>query len=61
MLLTKRLRLKAKLSEVSGLKPGDDPEIMARRLGELRQPVIVVGHDPHLTSLATLLVTGKRY
>ena len=57
--LAKKLRLKAKISEVSGLKPSDDPEIMAERLSDLRYPVIVVGHDPHLSALATLLLTGK--
>ncbi len=58
-LLVKELRLKAKLSPVTGIRPGDDPEAVARRLGNLRQPVIVVGHEPNLGALASLLVTGR--
>ena len=59
VLLAKRLGSEAKLVEVSGLLHDDDPQIMARKLGEARRPVAVVGHDPHLSALATLLVCGK--
>lgn len=45
--------------EVSGLKPDDDPTLVARKLGDARKPVVVVGHDPHLSALASLLVVGK--
>ena len=50
---------KVKISETSGLKPGDEPSLTARRLGDLKNPVIIVGHDPHLSALASLLVTGR--
>lgn len=57
--LVKRLRLTAKLVMVTGLKPGDAPESMARRLDDLRRPLMLVGHEPHLSALASLLVTGR--
>lgn len=57
--LVRRLRLRIRLHEVEGLRPGDDPETVARRLEEMRQPLLVVGHDPHLSALASLLVTGR--
>jgi phosphohistidine phosphatase len=57
-LLAKRLRLKAELVEKSGLKPQDDPHAIARRLRQLSYPVAIVGHDPHLSALASLLVAG---
>ena len=58
-LLVQRLGTKAPLREVGGLRPGDDPAATARRLGDARRPVAVVGHDPHLSELATLLVTDR--
>ncbi|MBI2511710.1 MAG: phosphohistidine phosphatase SixA [Opitutae bacterium] len=58
-LLAKELKCATPLAEVSGLKPEDDPAIMARKLGDARKPVAVVGHDPHLSALASLLVVGE--
>ena len=55
-LLARRLRLKAKLVEVAGLEPGNDPAALARRLIRLERPVAIVGHEPHLSALASLLV-----
>lgn len=53
-------QLRAPLREVTGLGHGDDPEIMAARLEKLSgPPVILVGHEPHLSALATLLVSGR--
>jgi phosphohistidine phosphatase len=57
--LTKRLRLDAKLCGVSALRPDDEPNVIARRLDNLREPIMLVGHEPHLSALATLLVIGK--
>ena len=57
-LLVQQLKSKTPLREVSGLKHGDDPAIIARTLGDVRRPVAVVGHDPHLSALASLLVVG---
>jgi phosphohistidine phosphatase len=58
-LLAGRLVGKARLVEVAGLEPEADPAIMALRLNGLRRPVALVGHEPHLSTLATLLVAGR--
>ena len=58
-LLAKRLKLGTKLKEVAGLTPDDSVDRIAAKLGELRRPVAVVGHEPHLSALASLLVVGQ--
>jgi phosphohistidine phosphatase len=57
-LLAKGLRKGTRLKEVAGLTPDDAVDRIATRLGDLRRPVAVVGHEPHLSALASLLVTG---
>jgi len=57
--LQKALRIKAKLCEKAGLRPDDDPQSLAHRLRQVRYPVAVVGHDPNLSALASLLVAGR--
>lgn len=57
--LVERLGAQPKLVETDGLEHEDDPAIIAERLNRVRRPVAVVGHDPHLSALATLLVTGR--
>lgn len=57
--LARRLRLPAKLCLVNIIRPDDDPEVIARRIDGLRQSVMLVGHEPQLSALATLLVTGR--
>ena len=53
----------AMLVETDDLLPDDNPEAMAKRLA--RYPVdhalALVGHDPHLTALGSLLVTGRAF
>lgn len=58
-LLARQLKNPNPLVEVSGLKHEDDPTIMACKLGDARHPVAVVGHEPHLSALASLMVIGK--
>ncbi|MDB6167694.1 MAG: sixA [Verrucomicrobia bacterium] len=58
-LLVRRLKKRVRFSEVKGLLHDDNPSILARRLGKTRKPVAVVGHEPHLTALASLMVSGK--
>ena len=58
-LLAKRLKLGTKLKEVTGLTPDDAVDRIAAKLGDLRRPVAVVGHEPHLSALASLLVAGQ--
>jgi phosphohistidine phosphatase len=57
--LVEQLKLTVPVQEVSGLRPEDDPALTARRLRETRRTVAIVGHDPHLSALASLLVAGK--
>ncbi len=46
------------LREVEGLKPKDPPREIAGRLADLGDGVMLVGHLPHLSRLAGLLLTG---
>lgn len=57
-LLVEGLGLTAKLIETPGLEPCDDPARIAARLKDVREPIVIVGHEPHLSTLATLLVGG---
>jgi phosphohistidine phosphatase len=56
-LLIGSLGLDVVAREVPGLEPGDPPGIIIPRLGSGRS-IAVVGHNPHLTLLATELVAG---
>lgn len=58
-LLVKELGLDALLIETAGLLPEDDPIAVADRLDRADQAVMIVGHEPQLGALATLLVRGK--
>lgn len=57
-LLLGELQLKAKLSEHRELEPEADPERIAVKLESVSVPLALFGHEPHLSSLASLLVTG---
>lgn len=56
--LAKRLELEVPLRETAGLEPDDDPQATARRAGKTRRPLAIVGHEPQLSMVASLLVTG---
>lgn len=58
-LLAQRLKTKVPTIEMGGLRPGDAADSILKRLKDLRHPVAVVGHEPHLSALASLLVAGK--
>ena len=55
------LASEAALVETQGLQPEDDPQEMADRLNTIATAinVAIVGHEPHLGALATLLIRGK--
>jgi phosphohistidine phosphatase len=57
--LVKHLKVHAKLTEVEGLLHDDPPSIMAKRLARVRRSVAVVGHEPHLGAMLSLLVAGS--
>jgi phosphohistidine phosphatase len=44
--------------QTEGLAPLDDPGIWANRLKEELEDLVLVGHLPHLSKLAGLLLTG---
>lgn len=46
------------ISETEGLAPLDDPGIIETRLKGLNEPLMLVGHLPHLGKLVSLLLCG---
>ena len=58
-LLARGLGLPVPLVEAPGLEPGDEPAMVARRLRTQEQSLALVGHEPHLSALASLLVAGR--
>lgn len=58
-LLAGRAKSLAPLVLVDGLEPDDDVRRIARRLRSPSGAIGIVGHEPHLSALASLLVTGK--
>ncbi len=57
-IFAEQLRPTQGVIEHEGMAPLDDPGIIAREIGEPETPVMLVGHLPHLSRLASLLVTG---
>lgn len=57
-LLAEELQLKITLCEMPDLRPEDDPGDTVRRLRHVQRPTAIVGHEPHLSALASHLVTG---
>lgn len=62
-ILTAALQLDCRMVETDDLLPEDQPEKMALRLASMigPHPLALVGHEPQLSSLATLLVSGRPY
>jgi len=58
VLLAKQLASAAHLTAVEGLTPDDAVEMIGAKLNERRRTVAVVGHEPHLSALASLMVAG---
>ncbi|PMP98115.1 MAG: phosphohistidine phosphatase SixA [Thermodesulfobacterium geofontis] len=46
------------IGEAEGLNPLDPPEIWAKKLSDFKDPLMLVGHLPHLQKLCSLLVIG---
>jgi len=57
-LLAKGLKLSAPLVPTAGLRPNDDPAPIAAVLQSHKGDVAVVGHEPHLGVLSSMLVHG---
>lgn len=58
-ILAEYLRPRAGLSQMDGLAPNDDPSIAAKTVAEASEILMVVGHLPHLSRLASLLIFGE--
>lgn len=56
--LKEGLRLEPPLLAAEGLAPFDGPEDVAARLNPMTDSVLLVGHEPHLSSLAATLLSG---
>ncbi|MFQ5951340.1 MAG: phosphohistidine phosphatase SixA, partial [Candidatus Geothermarchaeales archaeon] len=46
------------VEDAEGLRPLDDPQIWAKRLADTGEDTMLVGHLPHLSKLASLLLSG---
>ncbi len=57
-LLAQGLSLAAPLVPTAGLTPDDDPAPMAALLMREKRDIAVVGHEPHLGVLASMIVHG---
>jgi len=57
-ILARSLAPRAGVREIRGLAPNDDPWLAKAELEEASEPLMVVGHLPHLGRLASLLVAG---
>jgi phosphohistidine phosphatase len=45
------------VQSITGLMPEDDPAIAAAELETAQEPIMLVGHLPHMNRLAALLIT----
>jgi|SRR5208283_1869916 len=57
--LSKTMGLSTSISQTEGLAPLDDPTILAERLKDSANDIMLVGHLPHLQKLASLLLCGS--
>lgn len=57
-MLAARLAPERGVRAVEGLRPDDDPHRLAAECEATREPVMLVGHLPHLGRLASLLLLG---
>lgn len=57
--LAGRLRLLSRLTAAAGLAPDDDPTAVVGRLERAPAALAIVGHEPHLSGLASLLIAGS--
>lgn len=48
------------ISEIDGLTPMDDPDIWSKRIPQINDDVVLVGHLPHLARLSSLVLCGGK-
>lgn len=56
--LDEYIKSKNGISEKDGLSPMDDPRIWFERISQIKKDIMLVGHLPHLSRLASLLLCG---
>tara|TARA_B100000212_G_scaffold333263_1_gene302424 strand:- start:14373 stop:14855 length:483 start_codon:yes stop_codon:yes gene_type:complete len=59
-LLHEGLGLSVGLETVDGITPFDDPSKIAERIDSSTEDIMVVGHEPKLSSLTSLLLSGSQ-
>ncbi|TKJ42121.1 phosphohistidine phosphatase SixA [candidate division LCP-89 bacterium B3_LCP] len=57
-ILGEYLQLQGGVEAAEGLAPMDDPDIWAAKIEELTDDMMLAGHLPHLSRLASLLISG---
>lgn len=57
-ILAKFLSPRFGVRQIGGLSPEDDPVIAKAELDAANEPLVLVGHLPHLGRLASLLISG---
>lgn len=58
-LLAEAVTYSGPIREVAGLEPEADPLVIARALAGSKRSIAVVGHEPHLGVLASLLIVAQ--
>ncbi len=57
-ILHESVNTSAGISQTDGLSPMDEPGVWAERLSSVIADIMIVGHLPHLSKLASLLLAG---
>lgn len=57
--LGENLLISNAVTKVDGLQPMDDPTIWANRLSDENGDVVLVGHMPHMSKMASQLITAN--
>lgn len=52
--------MRERLHETRGLLPEDEPLAACQLLAHRSEPMLIVGHEPHLGRLVSLLLTGNQ-
>lgn len=58
-ILARALSVQESVREIQGLSPDDDPLVAKAELEVSQEPLMLVGHLPHLGRLASILVVGE--
>ena len=59
-ILHQKLKLKDGIEQVPGLAPSDDIKTALKFIEDAKEPIMIVGHLPHLSRLLSMLVAGNQ-